>query len=119
MPLTAFCGEGFERLCREALPLIYAAEGISGRFEVGEYWDRDVQIDVVGLRGDGWVDVGECRWGRDGISEIADELSGRAARFPAAGRTVRRMLFVRNARRSIPAGVVAYDLRQLYERASP
>jgi hypothetical protein len=48
----AFCGEGFERLCREALPLLYAKEGVSGHFEVGEYWDRTVQIDIVGLRAD-------------------------------------------------------------------
>ena len=66
----AFCGEGFERLCREALPLLYAKDGVSGRFEVGEYWDRIVQIDVVGLRADGWVDLGECRWqGRMGVAQ--------------------------------------------------
>lgn len=35
----AFCGEGFERLCRETLPLLYAKEGVSGHF--------------VGLRADG------------------------------------------------------------------
>ena len=58
----AFCGEGFERLCCEALALLYVKEGVSGHFDVGEYWDRAVQIDVVGLRADGWVDLGECRW---------------------------------------------------------
>lgn len=115
----AFCGEGFERLCREALPRIYAAEGVGGGCEVGEYWDRQVQIDVVGLRGDGRVDVGECRWGRDGTAAVADELSRRAARFPGGSRTVRRLLFLRNGRRSIPAGLIAYDLRQLYESAGP
>lgn len=36
--VDSFCGEGFERLCREALPLVYDSESISGRFEIGEYW---------------------------------------------------------------------------------
>jgi AAA+ ATPase superfamily predicted ATPase len=86
----AFCGDGFERLCREALPQIYAAEAVSGRFQVGEYWDRDTQIDVVGMRSDGWTDLGECRWPtRANFPEAARELSMRAARFPSDGRTVR------------------------------
>ena len=29
-----------KRLCREALPFIYAAEGVTAGFEVGEYWNR-------------------------------------------------------------------------------
>ena len=36
--LEAWFGADFERLCREALPLIYAAEGVGAGFEVGEYW---------------------------------------------------------------------------------
>ena len=36
--LEAWFGSCFERLCREALPLIYAAEGVTAGFEVGEYW---------------------------------------------------------------------------------
>jgi hypothetical protein len=46
--LDAYFGLCFERLCRESLPLIYIAEGITAAFEVGEYWDPRVQIDVVG-----------------------------------------------------------------------
>ena len=33
--LDAYLGGRFERLCREALPLIYLAEGVSTAFEVG------------------------------------------------------------------------------------
>ena len=33
--LDAWFGAGFERLCREALPLVYAAEGVGAGFEVG------------------------------------------------------------------------------------
>ena len=36
---------------------------VAASFEVGEYWDKRCQIDVVGLRQDGWTDLGECRWG--------------------------------------------------------
>jgi len=111
----AFCGEGFERLCREALPSIYSKERVSGRFDVGEYWDRNVQIDVVGLRGDGWVDLGECRWiGRAGLTSTARELAARVGYFPGGNRTVRQLLFVRKKPASIPAGVVVHDLQSLY-----
>jgi AAA+ ATPase superfamily predicted ATPase len=112
----AFCGEGFERLCREALPGIYSNEHVSGRVDVGEYWDRNVQIDVVGLRDDGWVDLGECRWiGRTRLSSIARELAVRIGHFPGDNRTVRQLVFVRNRTASIPNGVVVHDLQSLYQ----
>jgi AAA+ ATPase superfamily predicted ATPase len=110
----AFCGDGFERLCREALPLLYLEEGVIGRYEVGEYWDRHVQLDVVGLRADGWVDVGECKWsGRPAPAAAVSELQRRAAGYPAGGRTVRRHLFLR---RTVAARheVELHDLAELY-----
>ncbi|MCY4634102.1 MAG: hypothetical protein OXG04_06275 [Acidobacteria bacterium] len=76
--LEAWFGSCFERLCREALPLIYAMEGVTAGFEVGEYWGARrrntsespspdaspaAQIDIVGLRDDNWTDLGECNWG--------------------------------------------------------
>lgn len=110
----SFCGDGFERLCREALPSRYAEEGITGRFEVGEYWDREVQLDVVGLRADGWIDLGECKWaGRSTPAAAAAELERRVVRFPSGGRTIRRHLFLRRAARA-PAGVELHGLASLY-----
>lgn len=53
----------FERLYREALPWLYRREGVTAAFEVGQYWSKSVQLDVVGLRNDGWTDLGECKWG--------------------------------------------------------
>lgn len=80
----SFCGEGFERLCREALPSLYGREGVIGRFRVGEYWDRDTQTDVVGLRSDGWVDLAECRWpAAASVAEAARDITAQAARYPA------------------------------------
>ena len=79
----AFCGECFERLCREALPHLYLAEGMTAPFEVGEYWSKEVQIDVVGLREDGWIDLGECKWGAVRSSGgLRAELVGKLAHFP-------------------------------------
>ena len=56
--LDAYFGHAFEVLCREALPLLYEADGLRTRFEVGEFWSKQAQIDVVGLRDDGWADLG-------------------------------------------------------------
>ena len=115
----AYCGEGFERLCREALPAIYAADDITGRYQVGEYWDRDLQVDVVGLRGDGWIDLGECKWsGRPSLAAAATELRARCARFPADGRAVRQHLFFRRAPAAAAAADLAvHDLDSLYGEA--
>jgi len=61
--LPAYFGVCFERLCRESLSFLYQKEGVEAGFEAGEYWDKDIQIDVVGLRDDNWTDIGECKWG--------------------------------------------------------
>lgn len=112
----AYCGEGFERLCREALPLLYHAEGVSGKFGVGEFWSRSAQIDVVGLRSDDWVDLGECKWlARANLAEVARELDARTAEYPGAtGRTVRKLAFLRARTQAAAAGVTVYDLPALY-----
>lgn len=112
----SFCGEGFERLCREALPWLYVSEGIMGRFQVGEYWkDKKVQIDVVGLRGDGWADLGECRWSAHASApEAARELARRIEQFPADGRTIRPLLFLRRMPKSPPPKTRVLDLAQIY-----
>jgi AAA+ ATPase superfamily predicted ATPase len=111
----AFCGEAFERMCREALPLLYDAEGVGGRFQVGEYWDRDVQLDVVGLRSDGWIDLGECKWsGRPSLAGASRELDARIADYPADGRTTRGRVFFRRAPRTSASRVAVHDLAELY-----
>jgi AAA+ ATPase superfamily predicted ATPase len=111
----AFCGEGFERLCREAMWSLYAAEGVTSRCQVGEYWDRATQIDVVGLRSDGWIDLGECKWsGRPALAGASRELATRAALYPAAGRTVRTHLFFRKAPKQDGGLDEVHDLDDLY-----
>lgn len=81
--LEAYFGQCFELLCRDALPMIYAREGVIAAFEVGEYWDKDRQIDVVGLRKDGMTDLGECKWTAVKTpGPLRAELEPRAAAYP-------------------------------------
>lgn len=96
--LAAYFGLGFERLCREALPLLYQREGIAAGFEVGEYWDKNTQIDVVGHRDDGWIDLGECKWGpvRSAV-KLEREIESKVEHYPRAGDvTIRRRIFTRS-----------------------
>lgn len=116
--LEAYFGTCFERLCREALPTLYAREGVAAGYEVGEYWDREVQIDVVGRREDGWIDLGECRWGavRSGKA-LVEELEERVARYPnPRGATIGRRIFTRAPVNVRPGtdGVRWYALEDLY-----
>lgn len=117
--LDAFYGAGFERMAREALPLLWEAEGVSGAGHVGEFWGKDVQIDVVGVRRDGWVDLGECRWGAVGsAAALTSELARRVARYPnPRNATLAQRVFVRSHRRGPAAtatGVKWHSLDDLY-----
>lgn len=112
----AFCGESFERLCREALPHLYEAEEVTGSVQIGDYWDRSCQVDVVGLRGDGWIDLGECKWSeRATPTSASTELARRIASYPSGGRTTRGHLFLRRvASRGGRTPFCVHDLSKLY-----
>jgi AAA+ ATPase superfamily predicted ATPase len=116
--LPAYYGQCFERLCREALPALYDQEGVGVPFEVGEYWDAAVQIDVVGLREDSWTDLGECRWGTvRSAPALARELDAKVAAFPnPRGASTGRRYFVRKAPRTKTADGSWHDLEALYRR---
>ena len=114
--LDAWYAACFERLCREALPLIYAREGVTAGFEVGEYWSRSTQIDVVGLRDDNWTDLGECKWGSvRSPRALESELERNLQQFPNnRGATLGRRYFTRHkpAARRMANGW--YSLEDLY-----
>lgn len=117
--LDAYFGSCFESLCREALPWIYAREGVTAAYQVGEYWDREAQIDVVGLRDDAWVDLGECKWGTvRSRAALERELDDKVQRYPnPRNATVLRRAFVRShPRRGArdDASVRWHDLADLY-----
>lgn len=110
----SFCGEGFERLCREALPWIYVREKQHVRFSVGEYWKRGLHINVVGLQ-PSRVDLGVCHWQADAsIAEATEDINARAARYPAVGRRVARHVFVRSAPKKAGGEIRVHDLKELY-----
>ncbi len=117
--LDAYWGSCFEALCREALPVLYEREGVTAAFEVGEYWDEEVQIDLVGHRDDGWIDLGECKWGAvRSRPALEAELQAKVERYPnPRNATVGRRLFVRDAR-AVPAtageGTRWHHLAELY-----
>ncbi|MSU49617.1 MAG: ATP-binding protein, partial [Opitutus sp.] len=104
----AFCGEAFERLCREAIPLIHHEEKVAASANVGEYWAKDVQIDVVSLRDDRCVELGECKWGAvRSASALRAELATKTPSFPnRRDATVRLRYFTRDRLRptAAPAG---------------
>lgn len=119
--LDAYFGGCFEALCREALPALYARDGVGASFEVGEYWDTHCQIDVVGFRQDGWTDLGECKWGAVRAARpIRADLEAKVARYPnPRNATIGRRVFTRDrppreqARPDDPA-VHWHDLADLY-----
>lgn len=94
----AFCGEAFERLCREAIPLLHAAETITATTTIGEFWAKDVQIDTVALRDDGVIELGECKWGAvRSPAALRAELATKTPSFPnRRAATVRLRYFTRD-----------------------
>ena len=114
--LDAWFGSGFERLCREALPLIYASEGVAAGYEVGEYWNKTARIDVVGLREDHWTDLGECKWGPvRSPRALETELDRKAEAFPnPRGATFGRRYFVRRKPAAREGASGWHSLRDLY-----
>ncbi len=120
--LESYWGGCFERLCREALPHLYRRERVSASFEIGTYWDKSVQIDLVGLRDDGWTDVGECKWGAvPSATGLLKELDGKAGRYPNPRHaTIGRRIFTRRRIAHPPPGpgvVKWYALPDLYAAA--
>ena len=115
--LDAFYGARFEALCREALPLLLKSERAATEVTVGEFWSPEAQIDVVGLRGDKWVELGECKWGQpSSLATTVAELMLAAGAYPHGGRTQQLRVFTRRAVRAArpPAGVKVHDLASLY-----
>ena len=114
--LESFYGAGFEALCREALPELLKREGVTAPVRVGEFWNAEAQIDVVGLRGDRWVELGECKWSEGGSLPAAiEELRLRSARYPGGGATVQLRAFTRRRwSKRRPEGVRVHTLEDLY-----
>ena len=66
-------------------------------FETGAYWSKTTQIDVIGLRDDGWTDLGECKWGPvRSAKAVEEELERKVREYPnRRGATIGRRVFTR------------------------
>lgn len=115
--LDQYYGECFEALCQEWLTRRYIEKGVPG-FEIGEYWDKRVQIDIVGLRNDAWTDIGECKWGRvSSKQKLLDELERKCRLYPNnRGATLGRLLFLQDWKGNAPSEVEVITLRDIYEQ---
>jgi AAA+ ATPase superfamily predicted ATPase len=117
--IDGYFGSCFERLAREALPGLYARERVAASYLIGEYWDRDVQIDVVGVRDDGRTDLGEVKWRSvRSTTQLIGELDAKVARYPnVRNATIERRFFVRaRPRTRSPLPGHWHDLEDLYAR---
>lgn len=96
--LASYFGVCFETLCREALAFLYQREGVSSPFEIGQYWDRTSQIDVVGYRRGEGIDIGECRWGRAGsLKSLVEEVRQKMRSYPnSEGLSLKGRIFVKS-----------------------
>ncbi|MBT3295151.1 MAG: ATP-binding protein [Verrucomicrobia bacterium] len=117
--LSSYWGRCFEHLCREALPALYEAEGVSAGFEIGEYWDKHVQIDLVGLRMDNSTDLGECKWGTaSSAGALEKELERKKRLYPnTRNASIRLRAFTRKMPRGVSQAspVSWHALEALYE----
>jgi len=119
--LESFFGTSFERLCREALCQQYLREMPNVSFQVGEYWKKkELQIDVVGVRADNWIDLGECKWGTvPSVPTLLSELEAKVQRYPNPDNaTIGRLLFTRRPVRAHSRGARCFSLDDLFAPAS-
>lgn len=116
--LDSYFGICFDSLCREALPVLYERERLLTPFQIGSYWGTGCQIDVVGLREDGWTDLGECKFGADDSATAAAELARKAGLYPnKRGATICKRLFMRSYQEPhspLPEGIKLHTLEDLY-----
>ncbi len=116
--LDAYFGKCFETLCREALSRLYQKEAVTCAYELGEYWDKSTQIDLVGIRQDGIIDICECKWGNiASIPKLMNALDDKKSKYPnKANRTIHGRLFVHSKIKAPSADrVKVHSLSEIYQ----
>jgi uncharacterized protein len=115
--LDSFYGACFERLSREALAQLYLEEAPQAAAQVGEYWsNKELQIDVVGIRSDNWIDLGECKWGTiTSVPALVSELEVKVAKYPnPSNATLGRLLFTRRPLAIEKSGLRHFSLEDMF-----
>ena len=94
--LDSYFGKRFEKLCQEALLADYRKRKLVWD-HVGRYWDKEIEVDVVGVRRDRWIDLGECKWGSvKSLGEVAQSLARKSARYPnPQGASIGKHIYLR------------------------
>jgi len=116
--LADFVSHEFERLCQDALPGLYPAETF---LDLGRWWYKEHEVDVVGFTTDGTMVVGECKFTNAPLDYGAlASLEDHAAEIrwtPDGGeRDTKYALFTRNgATQSVQEAVSERDDVQLFE----
>ena len=57
--LPDFVSQEFEKLCQDALPTLFPEETF---LDIGRWWYKEHEVDVVGFTTDGTMVVGECKF---------------------------------------------------------
>jgi AAA+ ATPase superfamily predicted ATPase len=115
--LDAYFGKGYETLCKEALSHLYQREELTCAYEIGEYWDKDIQIDIVGYRQDGVIDICECKWGKiSSMPRLLKELNTKISCYPNKdNKTIHGRLFLRSKGKGLSNhSIRAHFLSDLY-----
>lgn len=114
--LSSYFGLCFEKLCREALPHLLNRDGIQVSCKLGSYWDKNIQLDVVGLRDDGVIEVGECKWQNSppATSSVNSSIIEKLKHFPNPNhQTIRNHYFSRSKRKAHD-NIIIHDLKDIY-----
>ncbi len=113
--LEAYFGIRFEKLCQEGMAAIYGSQNILWD-HIGQYWDAQVQIDLVGVRKDKWLDLGECKWGPvKSLQAVAKELDRKVLLYPSGGEfSIDRHIFLKQKPRQHIEGIQMHSLSDLF-----
>ena len=70
----------YENLCRESI--LYSKEIPFPLLETGRWWDKNTEIDILGL-GEKEIVFGECKWSKKKVGlSVLQELQEKAKKFP-------------------------------------
>ncbi len=116
--LPDFVSQEFERLCQDALPDLYPAETF---LDIGRWWYKEHEVDVVGFTTDGTMVAGECKFTNapldyGALASLEDHAAEIRWTPDTDERNTKYALFTRNgATQSVQAAVSERDDVQLFE----